>query len=124
MNINARIATVLVAAAATVVADAPVQAHTTIYDSTIQITSVNSPPLRFGGLISSTKGQCFDTRRVDIVFGGEVVGTTKTDESGHYSVTSGTNEPGEYTVDLRKKVVRRARGHRHVCGRASDSYTR
>lgn len=115
------LAVAVLATTLTMAAGRSADAHNKVSGTEVFHTSTNAPPLRFGGQISSANDRCFADRLIRLAFGGNVVGTDRTNSAGQYSVESDTNESGEYTITVVRRVLTRRGAHRHVCG--TDSVT-
>jgi hypothetical protein len=101
----------------------PAGAHTMSYPTELERTGVTAPPLTIRGFISSGKNACFPKRTVTVSYGGAVVGADMTNAAGQWEVVSETSKPGEYTITVKRKFIRRTAEHRHICGADTEIYT-
>ena len=112
-----------------------VSAHTTHYESSVNINAFTNGSVGnyFYGAITSSKPACAPKRKViifegaggpdDTKFGSETSIDSGTPGVGSYTITapSGDIPSGDYYSKAKRRDLRKGRAHDHVCDRAKSS---
>lgn len=100
----------------------PASAHKVSFHTKLKARGVIGPPYEIKGKVSSPRDACERNRTIKVFHKDandtQQVGTERTNGRGKFTFTFGPEQPvpgDEWIVKLRKQVLRRGGGHRHVC---------
>jgi hypothetical protein len=97
------------------------QAHKKTYATTVTAAAKNKNQVE--GSVRSGNPKCLPQRRVGLYSStGALEATATTDAQGGYRITDKNLALGTHYVNVRKRVIRKSRHHRHTCGAAKTSF--
>jgi hypothetical protein len=94
-------------------------AHVVKYKTNGVDIQYNAESTTFSGKVSANKAACRGKRRVEVLSDAPgvdvVVGSTRTNSAGEWTVNAVDPAPSEYYADADRKTLKLTVDHRHVC---------
>ena len=107
------------ALAALVVLAGVATAHVVKYPTGGVDIQYNAGSTTFSGKVSANKASCRKNRRVEVLSDAPgvdvVVGSSRTNSAGEWSVNAVNLEPSQYYADADRKTLKLTVDHRHIC---------
>ena len=100
----------------------PASAHKKTFNTSVRITNVVSGSSgRVSGDVDSTNTQCYSGREVRVLRNGSLLGTTRANEVGLYSIDGTTGDGDRITASVAKTVRKKGKKHKHTCTAATSN---
>ncbi len=110
--------TLAIAVLAMLVVPGAAQAHKKVYPASLAVTAIKGANAE--GKIASNP-PCIAGRSVSVLnSSGAVIDTGLSDATGTFKLKA--KDPGSYSAVVKRRVLRRDKKHKHICGGAQTSF--